>query len=205
MQGSVLMRQGTQGGGREENWRRHRGDYNLAREFPGTCHMCHKMGHEDRHCQDPKTQKAKGKVVQVPSPHAPDCGPPKRSPCVQPSQLEGGIGASNVVRCYQRCRAKQYVAVGTDKLQDMVLGYPLNAFSRACVREPAVDVEMMMVQLKPGAHTVRVKLQFYPSKGAASLVTHTKHLAEIDVAYYNNQSVYGSVAMTIPKVETTSG
>lgn len=59
----------------------------------------------------------------------------------------------------------------------------------------------MAVQPKPGAHLVRAKPRVYPPKKIIAWVEdHMAHL-EPNMAIRNNQSVYGTVTMTIPSGE----
>ena len=86
-----------------------------------------------------------------------------------------------------------------EKLRELVMRTYDRAFRRALVGEPPANVEPMQVKLKPGAQAVRAKPRVYPPHKAAWLAKHMEHLVEAGMVYRNNQAVYGSVAMAIPK------
>lgn len=60
----------------------------------------------------------------------------------------------------------------------------------------------MRVKLKLCAHAVRPEPRVNPPHTAAELATHMGHSVATDMVNRNNQAVYGSVDVAIPKGET---
>ena len=88
-----------------------------------------------------------------------------------------------------------------DKLRKVVLGTHLNAFRRALTGEEAAKVQPMIVKRKPGAHAVRAKPRVYSPEKIPWLAEHMEHLEKAGMVFRNNQAIFGSVAMAIPKGE----
>ena len=62
-------------------------------------------------------------------------------------------------------------------------------------------MEPTKVTQKPDARAVRSKPRKYPPHKAAWVAEHMQKLERAGMVYQNNQAVYGSVAMAVPKGE----
>lgn len=79
-----------------------------------------------------------------------------------------------------------------------------NVFRWALVGEQPVDVEPMRVTLKLGAQAVCSRPRVYLQQKSKRLADYVTRLEAAGMVYRNNQAVYGSVAMTIPKGANSS-
>ena len=84
-------------------------------------------------------------------------------------------------------------------LRAIVFRTPLDVLRRGLLGDPPAGVEPMTVRLQPGKRAVRAKPRASPPAKAAWLQEHMANLETAGMVFRNSETIYGSVAMPIPK------